>query len=82
MPITNPAPIMYTNMAKAADAMNEQRQPTPKNKGLLKIYSSPEEGSDFVEVDEKKVEVLGEEDDFYHLKKIPTTITILVHKAS
>ena len=23
---------MYTNMAKAADAMNEQRQPTTKNK--------------------------------------------------
>ncbi len=35
MPITNPAPIMYTNMAKAADAMNEQRSVPTQNKGLL-----------------------------------------------
>ena len=26
---------MYANMAKAADAMNEQRQPATQNKGLL-----------------------------------------------
>ena len=38
MPITNPAPIMYTNMARAADAMNEERPVPTQNKGLL---SSP-----------------------------------------
>lgn len=48
MPITNPAPIVYTNMAKAADAMNEQRQPTTKNKGLLsstkRVTNEPKAG--------------------------------------
>ncbi len=35
MPITNPAILIYNNMAKAADAMNEQRKPMTNNKGLL-----------------------------------------------
>jgi len=35
VPIVNPAPIMYENMEKAADLMNEQRQKPVENKGLL-----------------------------------------------
>jgi len=35
VPITNPAPIMHTNMSKASDAINEQRQQPVQNKGLL-----------------------------------------------
>ena len=48
MPITNPAAIMYTNMSKAADAMNEQRSVPKQNKGLLastkKMTKEPESG--------------------------------------